>query len=465
VFESNEPVTRCGQHVLGSRQHYLLRLYRSIIRSKLDYGCIVYGSARDSYIKSLDRVQNAALRVCLGAFRTTPISSLHMEANELPAQLRREKLALQYIVKLKSNPNNPAYVSVFQPNFKPLFIAKPNVIATLGIRMEQSLQDIGVDLSCIAQHALPSSPPWLFHRPGFDFTLYNLGTKSNTSPDIYLSRYRELVSMYQGYQQIFTDGSKHRSAVSAGAVTEGKVLALRLPDHSSIFSAEARAVLVGLKIIEQSPEKCFLILSDSLSCLKSLENRNLQNPVVLEIIERVHKLLSSGLKISFVWVPSHIGIAVNTAADATAKAALSLQLCETTVPYSDFKPLVAIYVKGVWQMSWDGENSNKLHCIKPVIGPFAKTSLPRRDEVVIHRLRFGHTHHTHGYLLRKELAPVCDTCHVPLTVEHILLLCSTYAPSRKKFFADCVTLVDLFTTISSHIVISFLKEIDIYCKL
>jgi hypothetical protein len=199
--------------------------------------------------------------------------------------------------------------------------------------------------------------------------------------------------------------------------------------------------------------------------LKSLENRNLQNPVVLEIIERVHKLLSSGLKISFVWVPSHIGIAGNTAADATAKAALSLQLYETTVPYSDFKPLVAIYVKGVWQKSWDGENNNKLYYIKPVIGPFAKTSLPRRDEVVIHRLRFGHTHLTHGYLLRRELAPVCYTCHVPLTVEHILLLCSAYASSRKKFFADCVTLVDLFATISSHIVISFLKEIDIYCKL
>jgi hypothetical protein len=56
-----------------------------------------------------------------------------MEASELPAQLRRKKLALQYIVKPKSNLNNLACVSVFQPNFKPLFIAKPNVVATLGI--------------------------------------------------------------------------------------------------------------------------------------------------------------------------------------------------------------------------------------------------------------------------------------------------------------------------------------------
>jgi hypothetical protein len=144
---------------------------------------------------------------------------------------------------------------------------------------------------------------------------------------------------------------------------------------------------------------------------------------------------------------------------------MSLQLSETTVPHSDFKPLVAVYVKGVWQKSWDGENNNKLHCIKPVIGPFAEASLPRRNEVVIHRLRLGHTTPTHCYLLRKELAPVCDTCHVLITVEHTLLLCSAYAASIQKFFADCVTLVYLFSTISSHVVISFLKEIDIYCKL
>ena len=62
----------------------LLKLYRSHVRSKLDYGCVVYGSARQSALDCLDRVQNAALRVCLGAFRTSPIASLHVEAGELP---------------------------------------------------------------------------------------------------------------------------------------------------------------------------------------------------------------------------------------------------------------------------------------------------------------------------------------------------------------------------------------------
>jgi len=36
----------------------LLHLYRSLISSKLDYSCIVYGSARGSYLQMLDPIQN-----------------------------------------------------------------------------------------------------------------------------------------------------------------------------------------------------------------------------------------------------------------------------------------------------------------------------------------------------------------------------------------------------------------------
>jgi hypothetical protein len=60
----------------GSDRDTLLKLYRSHIRSKLDYGCIAYGSARKSYLQMLEPIQNQALRICLGAFRTSPSLSL-----------------------------------------------------------------------------------------------------------------------------------------------------------------------------------------------------------------------------------------------------------------------------------------------------------------------------------------------------------------------------------------------------
>ena len=40
----------------GADRTVLLHLYRSLIRSKLDYGAIVYGSARKSYLAMLDTV-------------------------------------------------------------------------------------------------------------------------------------------------------------------------------------------------------------------------------------------------------------------------------------------------------------------------------------------------------------------------------------------------------------------------
>ena len=52
----------------GGERKVLLQLYHALVRSKLDYGCMVYGSARPSYLKVLDTVQNQGLRLCLGAF-------------------------------------------------------------------------------------------------------------------------------------------------------------------------------------------------------------------------------------------------------------------------------------------------------------------------------------------------------------------------------------------------------------
>ena len=85
----------------GADKSVLLKFYRSLVRSKLDCGCIVYGSARPSYIKMLDTIHHQGIRLALGAFRTSPVESLYVEAGELPLEHRRFKLSLQYVTKLK----------------------------------------------------------------------------------------------------------------------------------------------------------------------------------------------------------------------------------------------------------------------------------------------------------------------------------------------------------------------------
>ena len=128
--KSLDLITVLSNTTWGADRKVLLRLYRALIRSKLDYGCIVYGSARPSYIKRLDTVHNQGLRLCLGAFRTSPVQSLYVEADAPPLDMRRTRLSLQYCVKLMSN----AYSAVFQSDIVATYEAKKRAIKPLGLR-------------------------------------------------------------------------------------------------------------------------------------------------------------------------------------------------------------------------------------------------------------------------------------------------------------------------------------------
>ena len=76
-----------GNSKLGADKFTLVLLYRSLVRSKLDYVCIVYGSARTSYLKALNAIQHQGSRLCLGSFRTSSVDRLCVEAKEPPLDL------------------------------------------------------------------------------------------------------------------------------------------------------------------------------------------------------------------------------------------------------------------------------------------------------------------------------------------------------------------------------------------
>ena len=61
----------------------------------------------------LDPIHNQGLRLALGAFRTSPVASLYVEADEPSLYSRREKLSLQYAIRLAANPSNPAHEVTF----------------------------------------------------------------------------------------------------------------------------------------------------------------------------------------------------------------------------------------------------------------------------------------------------------------------------------------------------------------
>ncbi|MPC18766.1 hypothetical protein E2C01_011659 [Portunus trituberculatus] len=89
-------------------------------------------------------------------------------------------------------------------------------------------------------------------------------------------------------------------------------------------------------------------------------------------------------------------------------------------------------LRDLWQSSWNMQNDNKLHAIKPTILPWPlSTHRNRRWETALARLRLGHTGLTHGHLLPREPPLVCPRCHCALSVSHIFLDCPDTYPHRR----------------------------------
>jgi len=218
---------------------------------------------------------------------------------------------------------------------------------------------------------------------------------------------------------------------------------------------------LALEIIENSHEDKFLIVSDSLSALQAIDNLHFNNPIVSIILETCHILISNKNHIVLFWVPSPMGIIGNEKADQAAKTALLNSITDTLIPYTDLKPKINSYFNSLWQSHWESQAFNKLLPIKPKIGQTTLTKITNRhQQVILHRLRVGHTYLTHSWLLKREDQPTCVHCNSPISVEHILLHCSHLNHIRLKYF-NVNNLHELFNMIPYTNIINFIMESNI----
>ena len=273
----------------GADRSTLLYLYRSLIRSKLDYGSIVHGSASKSYLQTLDSVHHQGLRLALGAFRTSPITSLYVEADEPSLYLRREKLSLQYAIKLAANPSNPAFRVTFSPQFSELYELKPHAIKPFGLRVSPLLESSNINPKNIEQHLITNIPPWCLKKPNIIFDL-NTNRKSISNPHVLKQNFHVLQSRYAEYQHVYTDGSKDVEKVGCAFVSGNHSDSIRIPDGSSVFTAEAKAIDLALDFIGNfTPTERFVIFSDSLSVLKALNHTFSKNSQIQKILDNIMK--------------------------------------------------------------------------------------------------------------------------------------------------------------------------------
>ena len=73
------------------------------------------------------------------------IPQRNVEADEPSLWLRREKLSLQYAVRLAANPSYPAFEVTFPPQFQEYYERKPNGIKSFYLRIAPNLESANIN--------------------------------------------------------------------------------------------------------------------------------------------------------------------------------------------------------------------------------------------------------------------------------------------------------------------------------
>ena len=155
------------------------------------------------------------------------------------------------------------YDTIFNPQYVELFGRKPRVISTFGIRIKESLEELDFDPDIIAEFEFPETPPWTYPTAMVNLTL-SYAKKDQTDPFQYISLHNEVKDVFRDYDFIYTDGSVADDKAAAAAVIDNYSSIERLPDRSSIFSAELHALYLALDRVETADdddERNFIIFS------------------------------------------------------------------------------------------------------------------------------------------------------------------------------------------------------------
>ena len=112
--------------------------------------------------------------------------------------------------------------------------------------------------------------------------------------------------------------------------------------------------------VMMSISKYSLIHSQCFYTLYVLNNKKMDNPLILQ---KLHLLSCAHKTIHLCWIPSHIGIRGNEAADIAAVESLDKDITISQVPYTDLKSYINRFISSKWQGRWSSCCDNKLSCL------------------------------------------------------------------------------------------------------
>ena len=415
----------------GTDKKTMTTLYRTLIRSIMEYGSIAYDSASKSTKEMLNAIQSKALRICCGAMISTSNDALQIECGEIPLQLRRDELQLQYAAKLHGSSDNPTK-EILQdcwhnhapyPSGKEPFSLKVAILPTI----------VGnTDLLTINEYS--NDAFWERTVIYTDVTLSGQFEKSKSDMEKKKMTEKKVLE-YSEYIQAYTDASKRvdsKTGISFNIPSLQIQRRIRLPDNTTILTAEATAILHATRYLSDIDTKQnAAIFTDSLETVNAIQSSttkasaSLINDIQTTIDELQRK---NNVQIHIVWIPGHTGIHGNEKAHIDSIAATNQGEIEIIphISMKDAKKLIEKHIDNIWQERWNSSTKGRHYFqIQPEVNRKVKCShVNRKIEVIRTRLRLGKARlNQYLHQINQHIDGLCSTCRVPETIEHFVLHC------------------------------------------
>lgn len=417
----------------GSDPNIAILFFRSFTRSILDFGGMFYESACKSQLEKIIKVHNKGLRMCVGYLKSTPVIAMQAELTEPPTHLRHQYLADKFLVFLLSKRSEilDKLHSLSEKCDTDLYWRKKKKPLLVNSYMEFSKYNNIIQTNSTIPLYTKSYD--IFNFPIISSAIEDVGQlPPHIRNRIFIDN---LHNRWEGYQYIFTDGSKSGEKVGCAFYhsNENRSQLIRLHKYTSVFTAELIAIKEALAYCLSIRESKFIIFTDSKSsieALKKLKTTSKTNYIIMDIMELNMQLRLTDSEVTFVWLRGHAEIIGNEKADSLAKqAAEQGTVINNKIPFTDLNQLIKKKLKTRWQAEYsEAPTGRKYKSIEAVIPskPWFHSEINRHFISTISRIRSNHCM-CQKYKYKISMATTEDcVCGEVGDLQHLFMECTYY---------------------------------------
>lgn len=424
------------------------RLYLAIAVPQILYGSSAWAvNDNTKYgipiqdLNALNSLQGRVACAITGAFRATSHDALNVEAYLKPMhlQLQQHKLSTAIHIASSHNTGIPDIYEYQTKNRDKQKTRLPPIQKTL--QLFEEISQINPRKQEIIVPFL--TPPW-WTPPHIQ--IEESAGKAIKSHDKTTTNSQSLA--------IYTDGSGIDGEVGTAATAptiKATLCTYMGPETTStVYAAELRGIHMALLIANaffqtHNPQDIY-IYTDNQASIETLQNPTGRSGgyIIYDIIYEYNKLLyTHNIRASINWIPSHVGIPGNEAADKEAKKAARTKGQFFPTKVYPLKATANTWIKqhtiNTWTKEWR-ESSKGRTSYKHTPVPTDKTlalhkNLPKRYTSIITQMRTGKIglqDYLHHRQVPGAITSKCS-CGAPRqTTEHILFVCPEHKSLRKE---------------------------------